>query len=195
VAGPHAGIRSQGLLSWGRPLILVTVGMHSQPFDRLVRAAAGLVAIVDETVLIQRGVSRHAITSSPSFDFTDEASMAAHLSEARVVVAHGGAGSILEALGAGKPLVLVPRLKRFGECLDDHQLELVQALAEQGRAVAVLDPSAEHLWAAIEDASQLNRPRPGTGGLQQGLCAWLAHRSQGPKARGTRSFLGFRWGG
>lgn len=174
-------------------MILVTVGMHSQPFDRLVRAADGLATIASETVLIQRGVSRYATTSSASFDFTDELGMAACLSGARVVVAHGGAGSILAALGAGKPLVLVPRLKRFGECLDDHQLELVEALAEQGRAVAVMDPSAERLWQAIEGASQLSGPGAGAGGLQCGLCAWLARYSQQPKARGIRSLLGRRW--
>ena len=176
-------------------MILVTVGMHGQPFDRLVRAADGLAAIVSETVLIQRGASRCPPISSASFDFTDEASMAAYLSSARVVVAHGGAGSILEAMDARKPLVLVPRLKRFGECLDDHQVELVQALAEQGRAVVVMNPSAERLRVAIERAGQLTGPAADAGGLQRALRAWLTCRSQEPKARGPKSLLDRRWGG
>jgi UDP-N-acetylglucosamine transferase subunit ALG13 len=160
--------------------------MHVQPFDRLVRAADGLAAIVRELVLIQRGASRYTPTSSSSFDFTDEASMATFLSTARVVVAHGGAGSILEAIGAGKPLVLVPRLKRFGECLDDHQLELVEALAGQGRAVAVVDPTAERLHAAIEKTGQLTGCAAGAGDLQRALRAWLTHRSREPETRGLK---------
>jgi beta-1,4-N-acetylglucosaminyltransferase len=176
-------------------MILVTVGMHSQPFDRLVRAADGLGTIVSEPVLIQRGASCCATTSSQSFDFTDEVNMAAWISRASVVVAHGGAGSILEALGAGKPLVLVPRLKRFDECLDDHQRELVGALADQGRAVAVMDPSAESLREAIEKASRLARSGGDAGSLQLALRTWLALRTQEPKPRGLGLFLGGRLGG
>jgi beta-1,4-N-acetylglucosaminyltransferase len=173
-------------------VILVTVGMHSQPFDRLVRAADELGAIVDEPVVIQRGASRRKTTSSTSFDFTDEAGMAAWISRASVVVAHGGAGSILEVLNAGKPLVLVPRLKRFGECLDDHQLELVSALAEEGRAVAVLDPSAGRLRAAIGKASELPRTGCRASSLQIALCTWLAECAQEAKPKGLGLSLGGR---
>ena len=176
-------------------MILVTVGMHSQPFDRLVRAADGLGAIVYEPVLIQRGASCYATTSSQSFDFTDETSMAAYVSIARVVIAHGGAGSILEALGAEKPLVLIPRLRRFGECLDDHQVELVEALAKQGRAVAVMDPSADRLRAAIKEASRLTRSGANAGGLQSALGDRLLRWSQEPKPKGLLPVLGGRRGG
>jgi len=162
-------------------MIMVTVGMHTQPFHRLVQAADGLGAIMDEVVVIQRGVSGYTPTSSRSFDFTDGAGMAAWIARARVVVAHGGAGTILETLQAGKPLVLVPRLKRHGEALDDHQVELVSALVEQDRAVAVMDPSAESLRAGVEQASQLASARGPTGSLQLALRAWLEEWAQASK--------------
>lgn len=171
-------------------MIVATVGMHFQPFDRLVHAVDELAGIVDEPVVIQRGVSSYTPASSRSFDFTDEAAMAVWISRARVVVAHGGAGSILEVLQAEKPLVLVPRLKRFGECLDDHQLELVGALARQGRAVAVMDPSGESLRQGIERASRLATEGGKAGSLQLALRMWLAEWA----GTSTPSRPGLFWG-
>ena len=54
------------------------------------------------------------------------------MEEADVVVCHGGVGSIVCALRAGHVPVTFPRLKRYSEIGDDHQLELAQALAARG---------------------------------------------------------------
>ena len=69
-------------------------------------------------------------------------------SAADVVIAHCGAGSVLLALRLRKPLVVVPRLRRFGEHHDDHQLQLARYLGKQGSAVVVEDE--KELEAAVE---------------------------------------------
>jgi beta-1,4-N-acetylglucosaminyltransferase len=161
-------------------LILVTVGMHNQPFDRLVQAADELASLVEEPVVIQRGVSRYTPTFGQYFDFADEAQMRKWVSEARVVVSHGGAGSIISALQAGKSLVIVPRLKRFGEHFDDHQLELAEALAKVGRAIIVVVLSAEALREAIARASGWVHTETIGGGLQSRLRAWLSEQTVQP---------------
>jgi UDP-N-acetylglucosamine transferase subunit ALG13 len=154
-------------------MIFVTVGLHEQEFVRLVRAADELAALVEESVLIQRGNTRFTPQSAQYFDFADEATVQEWLSEARVVVSHGGAGSILNALQAGKPLVVAPRLKRFREHIDDHQLELAQALVQYGRAVAVTEPSAEALQQAVEQAAELAGETHVGSRLQETLRDWL----------------------
>ena len=58
-----------------------------------------------------------------------------------MVVTHAGVGSILVAGANGKRPVVVPRLRRFGEAVDDHQLALAQKLEEIGLVVLVDDPS------------------------------------------------------
>ena len=110
-------------------MIFVTVGLHPAGFDRLVQAADEMAALVQEEVVIQCGGTHYKPRFSEYFDFADEPEMQRWLSKARVVVTHGGAGSILNALQIGKALVVVPRLKRFGEAIDDHQLELAEALS------------------------------------------------------------------
>ena len=159
-------------------MILVTVGMHNEPFDRLVRSADEMASLVAETVVIQRGVSRYTPATSRYFDFADEAQMQKWLSEAGIVVSHGGAGSILSALQASKPLVVVPRLKCYGEACDDHQLELAEALAHRKKAVIVLEPSAGALQEAVAQANELARTRTVSNGLQAALRAWLAEQAR-----------------
>lgn len=51
---------------------------------------------------------------------------------AEVVVCHGGVGSIVCALRTGHVPVTFPRMKRYSEISDDHQVELAEALAERG---------------------------------------------------------------
>jgi beta-1,4-N-acetylglucosaminyltransferase len=167
-------------------MIFVTVGMHNQGFERLVRTADELSTRVEEQVIIQHGATQHAPQFAHSFDFADEAEIEKWLSQARVVVSHGGAGSILSALRADKPLVIVPRLRRFEEHIDDHQLELAEALAQQGKAVVVTVLSVEALWQAIDRAVQLSDKEPTAQSLQTTLRAWLDRQSIRPAPRRWR---------
>lgn len=59
---------------------------------------------------------------------------------ARVVVTHAGVGSIMVALAERLRPVVVPRLRRFGEAVDDHQLTFGQHFARAGLVTLVEDP-------------------------------------------------------
>ena len=72
--------------------------------------------------------------------------------DARVVVTHGG-DTVLEAVALGLPVVLVPRRRAYHEHIDDHQVELAEALAQRG-IVTWAEP--DHLLAAV------GRARPAT---------------------------------
>lgn len=121
----------------------VALGTHHQPFDRLLHAVEDAVGrgVLPRPVAGQAGAS-HLFASD---DLALEASrppeqMRALLERADVVVAHAGAGVIAGALGAGKRPLVVPRLKRFDEHVDDHQLQLARKLDELGLAVLVEGP-------------------------------------------------------
>jgi UDP-N-acetylglucosamine transferase subunit ALG13 len=64
-----------------------------------------------------------------------------HVRRARVVVMHAGVGSIIAALSTGTPPVVVPRLHRFGEAVDDHQLEFGRRADAAGLVRLVEDPA------------------------------------------------------
>jgi UDP-N-acetylglucosamine transferase subunit ALG13 len=117
-------------------VILVTVGTHHQPFARLIRALPTLPA---RDVVVQYGHSpppawRSAREAVPFLAYDQ---LAALMDAADVVVTHAGVGSVLTALRMGHTPIVVPRLARFDEHVDDHQVELTQTLEETGRVIAV----------------------------------------------------------
>ncbi len=110
-------------------MILVTVGTHHQPFDRLVRAADAHAATRGERVVLQRGTSREPAPHCEVHDWLPPDRLEALAREARVVVTHAGPGSIFLALDAGTPVIVVPRDPRRGEHVDGHQIAFAEHLA------------------------------------------------------------------
>jgi UDP-N-acetylglucosamine transferase subunit ALG13 len=136
-------------------VIFVTVGTHTAQFDRLVRAADEYARTTSEEVIVQRGASAPT-TAARSFDFCDSAEVDRLIRASRVVVCHG-ADTILDVLRAGKPVLAVPRQKRYGEALNDHQVDFALALAERGW-IAILEAPEAGLPEAIERAAGLTIP-------------------------------------
>lgn len=120
-----------------RPLRRAVVSVGTQegyPFERLVRALVPLLADVDE-VLWQTGdrdLSGHGVTCRPSVPHDE---MNAAIAAADVVIMHCGAGSATTAMNGGKCAILVPRLKQFGEHVDNHQVQVGRELEKRGLAL------------------------------------------------------------
>ncbi|MHB8530402.1 MAG: beta-1,4-glucuronosyltransferase WelK [Caulobacteraceae bacterium] len=133
------------------PVCFVTVGA-TLPFDRLVGMVAELKARgeIPERVIVQTGVggARPAgVESVETLSFDD---IQSRMTEAEIVICHGGSGSLITALRKGCKVVAVPRLFERGEVYDDHQAEITRAFADRG-LVGVAN-STEELSAALEAA-------------------------------------------
>ncbi len=90
-----------------------------------------------------------------------------------MVITHAGVGSILVTLMNGKRPIVVPRLARFGEHVDDHQLELARRLSEIGVVTLIEDP--DELASALQ-AEETAHPEPSAvkpGELVRDLAAYL----------------------
>ena len=131
-------------------MILVTVGMHAQGFDRLVRAADELASQIEEPVFIQYGSSNYVPRYAQCSQWITSTQMEQLNENARVIIAHAAAGAVILALKLAKPLVLVPRAKRYGEHIDDHQQQLAAALSADNQAVSVVEPTPATLQQAID---------------------------------------------
>ena len=127
-------------------MIVVMVGTNKYPFDRLVRAADELATLDD--VVVQKGTSTVRVTLAESVDFVPFDKMVALVTKARLVITHAGVGSIVVSLSQGQIPLVVPRLARFGEHVDDHQLQIAAAFSSRGFAVSSDDPvtAARSLW-------------------------------------------------
>lgn len=115
-----------------RPLrIALSLGTHHFRFDRLVRALAAVTDERDE-VFAQVGPSNVAPAHWTVAERVKPDDLAARLRWADVVVCHAGVGLILTTLDVGKAPLVVPRLERHAEHVDDHQVEIAAALRARG---------------------------------------------------------------
>lgn len=131
-------------------MIFVTVGTHDQSFDRLLTGMDELATEYDEEVVAQVGHSEYEPKKMEWFDFVSESEINGYYDQASVVVGHAGAGTILTVLSYENPLVLMPRRKEHGEHLDDHQLELTEALQDKDGIFVVFE--TDELPSAIDEA-------------------------------------------
>ncbi len=136
----------------GSDMIFVTVGTHTKGFDRLIKSMDELARSIDEQVVIQWGSSSYKPVFAENFQWASSGQIEQFTRDARVVVGHAGSGTIIVSLLNKKPLVLVPRLQRFNEHIDDHQLQLAKVLSDEGKAVIVLNPTVTALKEAISSA-------------------------------------------
>jgi UDP-N-acetylglucosamine transferase subunit ALG13 len=118
-------------------MIVYTLGTIFFPFDRAVNWLQILLEkeIIVEPVLLQHGATsttklKHPLlTSVPSLSRNE---MYADVKRASLVISHAGQGSTRMLAEMGACFVLLPRLKRYGEHVDDHQLLFARAVEKYG---------------------------------------------------------------
>lgn len=114
-------------------------GTNGAPFDRMLNAIAALD--ITEELVVQHGPSTIRPEHARCVDYVSYGELISLVRRARVVVTHGGAGSILVALAEGRRPLVVPRLARYREAVDDHQLSFARRLREEGMITLVEDPT------------------------------------------------------
>jgi len=114
-------------------MIFVTVGTQF-PFDRLIRAMDDAVAggCVRDEVFAQVGRGGYRPRHMKWAEELDKDTYSRYVKEASAVVGHAGTGTIVVALEAGKPLLVMPRLSRLGEIVNDHQVRTARKFGEMG---------------------------------------------------------------
>lgn len=120
-------------------MIFVTLGTMYLDFPRLVDAMDEIARDSGEDVVIQTGMAQRNPQYARHFAFAPREEIHELIRQSRVVVTHAGIGSVIDVLRAGRPLVVVPRLKRYGEHNNDHQLDLAEAIVRRGWGRMVTD--------------------------------------------------------
>ena len=122
-------------------MIFVTVGTHEQPFDRLLKEVDELVekGVITEEVFIQTGYSTYIPKNCKwskllSFDKMDEL-----MERADIIITHGGPATFMSAIAKGKKPIVVPRQEKYGEHVNDHQLDFAQHVKERYNSIEVVE--------------------------------------------------------
>ena len=66
------------------------------------------------------------------FDLIDRENFDKLINECDILITHGGVGSILTGLRNDKKVIVCPRLSKYNEHVNDHQIEIVEKFSELG---------------------------------------------------------------
>lgn len=111
-------------------MILVTLGTQEQQFTRLLDYIEN--SNIKEEVIVQAGHTKYDSKKMKIFDFISYEEMNKYVSDADIIITHGGTGSITGPLKKGKKVIACARLSKFGEHVDDHQEQIVDVFSEEG---------------------------------------------------------------
>lgn len=123
-------------------MIFVTVGSQKFQFDRLIKAVDSLVAsgVAEGGAFAQTGACSYVPRHMQHEAFLDRETFRSQMDDCDVVVTHGGTGAIIGAVKDGKKVIAVPRLAKYGEHVDDHQIEIVDQFGDMGLIEPCMDP-------------------------------------------------------
>jgi UDP-N-acetylglucosamine transferase subunit ALG13 len=121
-------------------MIFLTVGTLF-PFDRLVRAVDDTVAlgIIEQPVFAQIGRTKFAPKNIEYVEVIDKRTFDYKMAAADYIISHAGIGSITMALENAKPLLVMPRMKRYREHVNDHQVMTARKFEELGHILVAYD--------------------------------------------------------
>ena len=141
-------------------MITVTLGTIPYPFDRAVDWINACLekGVIQEPVVLQHGVTNvdrvvghDLITAVPLL--TSDA-FAEVFQRSRLIVAHAGQGSTRKLARSNKSFTIMPRQAKYGEHIDNHQLDFVQNVMSFGYGV--------HVCMSLNDleSALIRPPRP-----------------------------------
>ena len=111
-------------------MILVTLGTQKEPFTRLLDYIEK--SKIKDEIIVQAGYTKFDSKKMKIFDFISYDEMEEYINKCDVVITHAGTGSVLTPLKKGKKVIICPRLAKYHEHVDDHQVELAEVFSEEG---------------------------------------------------------------
>lgn len=143
-------------------MIFVTVG--SNPTFRMDRLIDALAQLDAQDLVVQHGPATAPRGVAEAHRWLSFDQVLEFMDAADTVISHAGTGTIMCAGNMGHVPVVVPRLKSFGETVDDHQVALATAFERTGR-VAVAWEVTSLPGLVAQSSKRRADARPGDGAL------------------------------
>jgi len=121
-------------------MIFLSVGSEFQ-FGRLVAAIDRLIgeSLLTEEVFAQIGYGGFQPQHMQWVATMPRSTFNRYIQESTAVISHAGMGTIIECLRMDKPLLVMPRLKRHKEHVNDHQVGTAKKFEERGSILVAYD--------------------------------------------------------
>ena len=122
-------------------MILVTLGTQDKEFKRLLKEIDRLIdeKIITDKVIVQAGYTKYESKNMDVFDYVPTDELDKYIDKADYIITHAGVGSVFGALNKNKKIIAVPRLSKYKEHTNDHQLELIEELGKENLLIPVIE--------------------------------------------------------
>ena len=122
-------------------MIFITLGTQDKPFNRLLEAVQKQIdnKKIKGKVIVQAGCTKFESKDMEIFDLIPMEEFEKNISECDILITHGGVGSIVDALKRNKVVIAAARLEKYGEHVNDHQLQIIKNFSEAGYIIALND--------------------------------------------------------
>ena len=121
-------------------MILVTLGTQDKKFYRLLDIIQKEVdkGNIKDEVIVQAGYSNdYKSKDMEIFDLIPLKKFDKLVKECDILITHGGVGSIITGLKYNKKVIALPRLKKYKEHTNDHQVQIVNNFTNNGYILSI----------------------------------------------------------
>ena len=124
-------------------MIFVMLGTQNNSFHRLLEEVQKNIdnGNINEEVVVQKGYTKFESKDMTLFDEISQDKFNKLIDKADLIITHGGVGSIITSITKGKKVIAVPRLQKYGEHVNDHQLDIIESFNKKGYIIGLHDVS------------------------------------------------------
>lgn len=110
-------------------MIFVVLGTQKFQLNRLLQKLDDYVeqGLLTDEIYAQIGNSTYKPQYYSYKEFMDKEEFDQTIARADIIIAHSGVGTIITAIHADKPIIVYPRLSKYKEHVDNHQLDIAKA--------------------------------------------------------------------
>lgn len=114
-------------------MVFVTLGNQDFQFKRLMEAVEKAVneGTITSDVIAQVGHTEFESNKMKIVEFLSKEEFDNYIAQSEYVITHAGTGSIINGIRNQKKVIVAARQKKYGEHIDDHQLELLEAFGKK----------------------------------------------------------------
>lgn len=122
-------------------MILITLGTQDKEFTRILKEVDKLITkkVIKEEVVVQAGYTKYKSKNMKIFDYVSKTELEKYIEKASFVITHAGVGTIFDCLKKNKKIIAVPRLSKYKEHNNDHQLQIVEEFGKEGFLIPVYE--------------------------------------------------------
>ena len=115
-------------------MIFVTLGTQDKSFTRMLDIIDKAIVngIIKDKVIVQSGYTKYDSKNMEIFDYIDSDRFLEIIKSSDVLITHAGVGNIFTGLENNKKVMAIPRLSKYKEHNNDHQLDIVNKFSEEG---------------------------------------------------------------